>query len=415
MVEFLMPSLGADMESGVLLEWLVQPGSTVRRGEPMAVVDTDKAAVEVESFHDGVVGDLLVQPGQRVAVGAPLATIDDEAAAPAPVHRLAAPPVRHHAAELGVDIATVPGSGRRGAVTRADVDRAARVPEPPSAGRSAGRASPYARRLADKLGVDLDQVPSSSPDGAVRAEDVMAAAGGPAPPVTEAEHDAQPPAPRGGSRAAIAALMSRSKREIPHYYVATTVDMQAVLEWLRRRNRELPLSERIIPAAALLRATALALRDHPELNGSWVDDRFVPAEQVHLGVAISVRDSQLVAPALHRADDLALPELMTRLRDLVRRARSGHLGRTELTDPTFTVTDLGDQGVEDLVGVIYPPQVGLLGVGRMVERPWAVDGRLGVSPVVRLTLSGDHRATDGRTGAQFLAAVDSLLQQPDAL
>jgi pyruvate dehydrogenase E2 component (dihydrolipoamide acetyltransferase) len=209
--------------------------------------------------------------------------------------------------------------------------------------------------------------------------------------------------------------MSRAKREIPHYYVATTVSLDALTAWLRRHNRDVPVTQRIVPAAALVKATALALRDFPELNGFWRDDGFVPADDVHLGVAVSVRGGALVAPAIHRTADLPLPELMTRLRDVVKRARSGRLTRAEFTDPTLTVTDLGDQGVEEVLGVIYPPQVALLGVGRIVERPWAVDGRLGVSPLVRLTLSGDHRATDGYTGARFLATIDRLLQQPEEL
>ncbi len=415
-----MPSLGADMESGVLLEWLVAPGSTVHRGDPMAVIDTDKAAVEVESFDDGVVGELLVDPGQRVAVGAPLATLVPEATPirPAHVSRRASPPVRHHAAELGVDLATVSGTGKSGAVTRADVDRAARVDEAaPPAARLDQRASPYARRLADELGVDLRLVTPAAAGAAIGAADVRAAADGgsssPPPPPARPEH--AEPAATHASRTTIAALMSRAKREIPHYYVATTVDMEALTTWLRRRNRELPVSDRILPAAALLKATALGLRDFPELNGFWAEGGFRPAEEVHLGVAVSVRGGPLVAPAIHATADLDLAEVMSRLRDLVRRARNGRLGRAELADPTFTVTDLGDQGVEEVIGVIYPPQVALLGVGRMVDRPWAVGGRIGVSPVVRLTLSGDHRATDGTTGARFLATVDHLLQHPEEL
>ncbi len=223
------------------------------------------------------------------------------------------------------------------------------------------------------------------------------------------------PAVHRPGRAAVAALMSRSKREVPHYYVATTVDLHATTEFLRRTNRTRAVSERVVPAAALLRATALTLRDTPALNGFWRDDAFVPGEGVHLGVAVSVRGGGLVAPAIHDAADLSLPDLMAALRDLVTRARSGRLTRAEMADPTFTVTDLGDQGVEEVIGVIYPPQVALLGVGRIVDRPWAVDGLLGVRPVVRLTLSGDHRATDGVTGARFLAALDRLLQHPEEL
>ncbi len=455
MGQFTMPSLGADMDAGTLVEWLVHEGDEVHRGDPMAVVDTDKSAIEVESFDDGVVEAFLVEPGTRVAVGTPLATLGPTgapgpaAAAPAPAvsaaavapapavpttvpaprapsddlvatqsrTRLGSPPVRHHAAELGVDLAAVTGTGRGGTITRADVDRAAaRAPKPkppaPTPGRR--RISPYARRLAQELGVDLEQVSGSGEGGTVLAEDVRAAA--PATAAVAEAPAARPPAPGpSAARATIAKLMSRAKREIPHYYVATTVDLFALTSWLRKTNRDRPMAGRIVPAAGVLRATALAAREFPELNGFWVDDGFVPAEDVHLGVAIVVRNGALVAPAIHGAADLDLPTMMERLRDLVSRARAGRLRRAELADPTLTVTDLGDQGVEEVVGVIYPPQVALLGVGRVVERPWAVDGLIGVRPVVRLTLSGDHRATDGFTGARFLATVDRLLQHPEEL
>lgn len=436
MSDFTMPSLGADMDSGTVVEWLVKPGDRVERGAAMAVVDTDKAAVEIETFQSGVVGDLLVEPGQRVDVGTPLATmlVAGEAPSPAPptVRQRAkrprgkaapapstapapsappapSPPLRHHAAELGVDLATVTGTGREGRITRADVDGAA---------AHRPRISPYARRLARELGVDLATVTGTGASGTVRAADVRAAV---APARPEAPPEAPPeppsvptPAPRS-ERATIAALMSRSKREIPHYYVATTVDMHAVVTWLRDTNRDRSVAERIVPAAALLRAVALTAREMPQLNGFWVDGGFVPGEDVHVGVAISVRRGALVAPALRGAADLTLPVLMQQLRDLVKRARSGRLTRAELADPTLTVTDLGDQGVEEVFGVIQPPQVALIGIGRLVERPWAVDGLLGVRPLVRLSLSGDHRATDGYTGARFLATIDDLLQHPEAL
>ncbi len=449
MSDFTMPSLGADMDSGTLLEWLVAPGDEVHRGDLMAVVDTDKAAIEIESFQDGVLGSFLVEPGTRVAVGTPLATLlpvgttaapaEAPAAAPAEApaasaHR-ASPPLRHHAAELGVVIDEVVGTGPDGEVTRRDVDAAAGRPAPPAPeqapaaapapARTAApgaqpprlRVSPYARRVAEELHVDLATAVGTGPQGTVRAQDVRAATHDrPAPgPPAPAAAPAAAPAPATSDRSVVAARMSRSKREIPHYYVATTVDMQAVVGWLTRTNRDRPVTERIVPAAALLRATALAARRVPELNGFWVDDGFVPGTDVHLGVAIKVRGGALVAPALLGAADLDLRAVMAGLRDLVARARNGRLGRAELTEPTLTVTDLGDQGVEEVIGVIQPPQVALVGAGRLVERPWAVDGLLGVRPVVRLTLSGDHRATDGYTGARFLSTVDDLLQHPEEL
>lgn len=216
-------------------------------------------------------------------------------------------------------------------------------------------------------------------------------------------------------RTAIAHLMSRSKREIPHYYLSTTVDMARALDWLHDRNRALDVSQRLVPAALMLKATALAAQATPTMNGFWVDGSFRPGEAVHLGIAISLRDGGLIAPALHNAADLPIEDLMAGMRDLVARARTGRLRGSELSDSTITVTNLGEQGVETVYGVIYPPQVAVVGFGRVVERPWAVDGLIGVRPVTTLTLAGDHRATDGFTGARFLADIEQRLQHPEEL
>jgi pyruvate dehydrogenase E2 component (dihydrolipoamide acetyltransferase) len=216
-------------------------------------------------------------------------------------------------------------------------------------------------------------------------------------------------------RRVIAAAMSRSNREIPHYYLDTTIDLGPALDWLREQNLARPLEQRLLPGVLMLRATALALREVPQLNGHWVGDAAVTSEAVHLGVAISLRGGGLVAPALHDADRLALDELMAAFRDLVTRARALSLRSSELADPTCTVTSLGEQGVEGVHGVIFPPQLAIVGFGTVVERPWARHGGLLVAPVVRATLSGDHRASDGHEGARLLAAIDRLLQEPGRL
>jgi pyruvate dehydrogenase E2 component (dihydrolipoamide acetyltransferase) len=187
------------------------------------------------------------------------------------------------------------------------------------------------------------------------------------------------------------------------------------MAWLHDRNRELAVTERLVPAALLLKAAAVAAQRVPALNGFWTDDRFVPGSGVHLGVAISLRGGGLITPAIHHADDLDPGELMAKLRDLVNRARAGRLRSSELTDATITVTNLGDQGVESVTGVIYPPQVALAGFGKITERPWAVGGLLGIRPVVVTTLAADHRATDGYTGGRFLTAIAELLQRPEEL
>lgn len=459
MTDFVMPSLGADMTEGTVLEWLVKPGDTVHKGDIVAVVDTAKAAVEVEVFTEGVVEELLVPVGTKAPVGAPLARIGDgravathpeqpeEPAPPVPVSPeaspavapaspAAAPLVRRVAADLGVDLTAVTGTGPHGRITRADVVRAAdRQPE------EGLRLTPQARRLAAELGIDLalvaDQVRSgalvpSRADGVVAADDLREVAADAPPPARRAEtpgartlREEPEPSPttagarsRAGStdmRQTIARLMARSKREIPHYYLSTTVDLARPVTWMTARNRELPVSDRLVPAALILKATALALRKHPELNGYWVDDAFVPGPGIHLGVAVSLRGGGLVAPAIHDADTLSLDELMAAIRDLVGRARGGRLRGSELTDGTATVTNLGDQGVEAVHGVIYPPQVALIGVGRVVDRPVAVDGMLAVHPVTVLTLAADHRATDGFSGSRLLTTIDAQLQKPEEL
>jgi pyruvate dehydrogenase E2 component (dihydrolipoamide acetyltransferase) len=216
-------------------------------------------------------------------------------------------------------------------------------------------------------------------------------------------------------RDAIAKAMARSKREIPHYYLGPEIDSKRAREWLTAENLKRPVAERIVYATLLLKATALAAREVPEMNGFWVDGAFHPSEAVHVGVAISLRQGGLVAPAIHHTDLLTLDELMRALRDLVMRARIGKLRGSEMTDPTITLTNLGEQGVSVVHGIIYPPQVALVGFGAVVERPWAVDGLLGIRPIVTATLAADHRASDGHRGRLFLSAVNRLLQDPERL
>lgn len=408
MGEFRMPSLGADMDAGVLLEWLVRPGDHVARGDMVAVVDTAKAAVEVESFETGVVDRLFVEPGTRVPVGAPLALITPAEVSPPDVSPVTSPLVRHLAVDRHVDLAAVRGTGVGGRITHADVESAA-APSPPAPAPARPRASPLARRLAAELGVDLSTLTGSGPGGTIGAEEVRRAARATQPAAPE-------PAGRAEAmRATIAALMARSNREIPHYHLAETVDLGTALAWLRDANRQLPVPRRILPAALLLKAAARAAVAVPELNGFWTGGRFVPGDAVHLGVAISLRDGGLVAPAIHSADRRTLPELMAALRDLATRARAGRLRRAELSAPTITVSNLGEQGVESFHGVIYPPQVALVGFGRITRRPWAVEDLIGLRPLVTVSLAGDHRASDGATGARYLTTVAHLLQQPEEL
>ena len=352
-----MPILGADMTAGTLIAWRVRPGDAVRRGDIIAEVETDKGLIDVEAFVSGVVEKLLVGAGATVPTGTVLALIREEAGAPA-----LAPPARR-------------------------------------------KISPLARRLAGELGVDLATVTGTAADGAITSEDVARAAAAPARGRVDLAR----------MRQTIGAAMARSKREIPHYYLATTIDLAPALAWLAEENSRRPVIERLLLGVMFIKAVALALGAAPELNAVWKGDRPARSAAVHVGVAVSLRQGGLVAPALHDADRRGLGDLMRGFRDLVQRARTGGLRSSELSDPTITVTSLGDQGVETVFGIVYPPQVAIVGFGRVVERPWVVEGRVVPRPLVTATLSADHRVSDGHRGGRFLAALDRLLQQPERL
>ncbi|MGJ3261816.1 MAG: dihydrolipoamide acetyltransferase family protein [Salinarimonas sp.] len=388
-----MPSLGADMEAGTLVEWLVEPGAGVARGDVVAVVETQKGAIEIEIFETGVLTRRLVAVGETVPVGAPLAEIR------VPGEAAAAEEARVEPAEA---IAPAPPP------ERAPAPQPVRAPAP-APGRP--RASPAARRLAEAHGVDIAALTGSGADGAIALADVEAAVAGRAPPAARRA----PGLDLAAMRKAIAAAMARSKREIPHYYLAHEVDVGAARDWVGARNADLPPVERYLLGLLLLRAVARAAGRYPELNGFHVDGAFRPAEAVHIGVAVSIRGGGLVAPALHDADSRPLPQLMAALRDLVARARAGRLRSSELTDATITVSSLGERGVDALTGVIYPPQVALVGFGTPRERPAVVDGVVVPRPIAILTLAADHRAGDGHRGALFLAEIARLLQEPDRL
>jgi pyruvate dehydrogenase E2 component (dihydrolipoamide acetyltransferase) len=358
-----MPALGADMTAGRLIAWLKQPGENVKRGDIIAEVDTDKGVIEIEVFTSGVLEKTLVEPGTRVPVGTPLAVIREAGGAPAPTPT------------------AVPSIER------------------PT------RASPAARQLAGERKVDLATVRGTGPEGAVTLDDVRQAAG-----------MAEVPPDRGERmRQAVAAAVTRSKREIPHYYIGHTIDLGPVTAWLAEQNRDRPVARRLVHSVLLIKAVALALRDFPELNACWVEGRVAPKPDIHVGLAISLKEGGLVAPALHHADRQSVDELMSGLLDLVERSRAGALRSSELADPTITVTILGDRGVDTVYGVVYPPQVAIVGFGKVIEGPWVVDGRVVARPLVRATLAADHRVSDGHRGALFLASVADRLREPSRL
>ena len=368
MPEFLMPRLGADMTAGKVVKWLKRPGERIKRGEVVAIVETDKANVDVESFVEGVLEKILVEPGdERLPVGTPLALIRAEGAA-----EPAAP-----AAPAG---AVTPAAIAPVAIAAAAVPPATIQAAVPSAAASAERArvSPAARKRALELRIDPTALIGTGPEGRVTLADVERAAetapaaptapGAPTAPVAPSARAEPSPADAAATRQlrmreAIASSMSRSKREIPHYYLACTIDMGRAMAWLAERNAGRAVTERLIYAVLLIKAAALALREVPELNGFWIDNRAQQSEAIHAGIAISLRGGGLVAPALHDADQRSLDDLMRGFQDLVKRARAWSLKSSEMADPTVTITSLGERGVDSVFGIITPPQLALVGFG----------------------------------------------------
>lgn len=411
-LEFVMPSLGADMKFGTLVNWRVAPGDRVSRGEVVAEVETEKGVFEVEIQVDGVIGELVVASGTKVPVGSVLARLRAEAPGTAEPRSAAAAELPSAAPPVAAP-PTAPVAAPVAAPAAAPVAAPMAVAAPPKAARV--RVSPLARRVAAASGVDLSNVVGTGSGGAItRADVVRVAQAAAVPPVVEQAPEG-PTAHADAMRHAVAAAVSKSKREIPHYYLSTDVDLSSAVAWLSATNAQRAVSERILPAALLLKSVATALRRYPDLNGFWSENGHRPSQHIHLGIAVSLRAGGLIAPAIHDADRLTVDALMHALTDVVGRARSGGLRSSEMTDATITVSNLGDEGVPVLFGVIYPPQLALVGFGKITERAWAAHGMVGARPVVTATLSADHRATDGHYGARFLAEVDRLLHSPETL
>lgn len=352
MYEFKMPVLGAEMTHGKLLEWKIKIGDKVKRHDIVAVVDTDKAAIEIESFGEGIVEKLITTIGERIPVGTVMALI------------------RESAEEK------VPSSIQ------------------PTAAAVIVKISPLAKKLAYELGVDISKIKGSGADGAIIEEDIKKLAAGKS---IKEEHTVS-------MQKIIAAAMSRSKREIPHYYLACEIDFQNALAWLETYNSTHSVTERMLYVALLIKAVVTAIKEFPDFNGYFINDEYTPNESINVGMAISLREGGLIAPAILHAEKMSLTEIMNSLIDLVTRARTGKLRGTEISDSTITITNLGEMGVDAVYGVIYPPQVALIGFGRISQHK-----------TMTMTLAADHRVTNGIVGSRFLAAINKILQEPDKL
>jgi pyruvate dehydrogenase E2 component (dihydrolipoamide acetyltransferase) len=395
MIEFLMPSLGSDMEDGTLIEWKKKPGDVVKRGDIIAEVETQKGLIEIEVFEEGIIKELLIKEGSKVPVGTVMALINPT------VEVLEKKEIR---AELQP--------------TEEEVIQ--KIPEVKTSGRNI-KVSPLARRIASENNIDISLVKGTGEDGAITKEDVDDAIAQ-RDKKTEEKTTEEPfetvkekPVPNiEAIRSAVAAAMSKSNREIPHYYLEKKIDLTKALTWLQEANRQRTIKKRLLPVSLLIKAVAKTLLEFPDLNAVW-ENGLQPKKDINIGFAISLRSGGVVIPAIHQVETKSIDEIMEMLNDIIPRARALKLRSSELSDSTITITSIGEGGADSVFGVIYPPQVAIIGFGNSTEQPFAENGMLGIRTIMNVTLAGDHRATDGLTGSRFLGSLNNHLQNPELL
>ncbi|WP_273568081.1 dihydrolipoamide acetyltransferase family protein [Maribacter halichondriae] len=397
MIEFNMPSLGADMEDGTLVEWRVKPGDKVQRGDIVADVDTQKGLIEIEVFDEGIIEELIIKEGEKVPVGTLMALIIPEGDS-----------------ESSEEKTETAGKKKK----LVEVEREAVITPPKEKVKQSSdrvKISPLARKMAEENGIDISTLKGTGPEGSITKKDVEEAdALKKTPQAQKAIHENKKDTMLHGVRSAIASAMSKSNREIPHFYMETKIDMSKALAWLQETNRKREVKDRLLYVVLLIKAMAKALEKVPEVNAYWENGLHLK-EAINIGFAVSLRKGGVVIPAIHGAKEKTLTELMTVLNDLIPRAKALKLRSSELSESTITLTNIGEGNVATVFGVIYPPQVAIVGCGSIIDEAWAENGSLSSRPVIHITLAADHRAIDGYLGRQFLTAMKDHLQNPEML
>jgi pyruvate dehydrogenase E2 component (dihydrolipoamide acetyltransferase) len=402
MIKFQMPNLGADMEAGTLVEWRKQPGELLHRGDIIADVETQKGLIEIEVFDEGTLEKLLVKEGEKVPVGTVLALIND--------------------GKAEVSESAIPEEETQ----KPEIHPIEERPETPQEKTEEGeriKISPLARKIAETNQVDISLLKGTGPEGSIVKKDVEEAISKGEKPTQEAEKKieeakeipAKPATANANAmRMAVAAAMNKSNREIPHYYLEKRMDMSKAMDWVKEANKERPIQKRLLPVALLIKAVAKALDEVPDLNATW-ENGLQRKNEINIGFVVSLRSGGIVVPAILQTDSKTVDEIMETINDLIPRARAFKLRSSELSQSTFTITSIGEGGADKVFGLIYPPQVGIVGFGEISDQPFAEDGMLGIRPVVDVTLAADHRATDGLIGSKFLVALNRHLQNPEEL
>ena len=413
-----MPALSPTMTEGTLARWLKKEGDGVEPGDVIAEIETDKATMEVEAVDEGTLGKILVADGtEGVAVNSVIAVLMgegedsqaledataglDEQSVPQSAARTdSAAPAPASAAETSAEAVSAPAPVPATEASKQPTPKPDRV-----------AASPLARRMAAQSGLDLGSIRGSGPHGRIVKADIdRILQAGTVPVASEAE---QPPEriELSNVRRVIAARLLEAKQTIPHFYLETDADAGALLDLRRRINADLERERRVTVNDLVVKATAMALRRVPQVNSAWGGDHIVSHRQVHVAVAVAVDDG-LFTPVVRNTDRKGILEIAGEIRALADKTRSGKLMPEEYQGGTFSVSNLGMYGIEAFAAVINPPQSGILAVGAATERPIVRDGTVKSAPVMTLTLSGDHRVIDGAVGARWLAELRAFIEDP---
>jgi len=426
-----MPKLSDTMEEGTIVEWKKKSGDQVKTGDVLAEVESDKATFDLEADADGTL-QILVEQGVPAKIGAPIATIGDGgAAAPAPSKEAAVKPAPKAEPKPGKPESAPAAAAEAEPEPEPAPEQGAPPPPPaspprrePAAEEGSIKASPLARRLAEEMGVDLASLKGTGPDGRIVKEDVMAA-GSTKPKADRRRAPAAPERPSGPDvetieatrmQATIARRMVEAKSTVPEFQVTVEARVDLAVSLRQQLKDSVPGAEKVTMTDFLVRACALALRKFPEVNSSWADGRFQRKRSINIGLAVAPSQGMgLLVPVVHDADVKDLIQISIESRQVIERARSGRPAEGDLSGATFSISNLGMYGVDEFTAIINPPEAAILAVGAIKDVPVVEEGRIVPGKVMRMTLSVDHRVFYGATAAQFMAEVRRLIENPVTL
>jgi pyruvate dehydrogenase E2 component (dihydrolipoamide acetyltransferase) len=400
MAEIIMPKMGDAMTEGKVVRWYKKAGDAVKKGEPVLEIETDKVNLDLEAEQDGTLGDVTAQEGQMVPVGGQLATILAQGEkAPEPQRRVTdkKDSVKHTTGEYAEAIETK--APRR---DRTAPEIVAPASPPAGAAASRRRSSPLARKMAHELGVDLQGVQGSGPQGRIIAKDIKEREGQARVPVLHREDEH---IPLSAMRRTIAKRLAESIGPIPHFFLTADYDVTNLLSLRSQIEEKTSLNDFII------RAVALALRHHPYVNASWGDDAITQHGEIHVGVAVSTPEG-LITPVVRNADGKSVLQIAQEIRALAEKAKNRKLMPNEYQGSTFTISNLGAWGIEEFTAIINPPNVAILAIGAAEARAVVIDGQIVVRDRMKVTMSCDHRVVDGAAGAEFLRTLRQYVEQP---